>query len=71
MELVSVFPRHTLFPGAKHDDEDVLRYVLIFQVEIRSHEYPVAPAEVLDAPLLTRDRKLAKSTGHDARIEVI
>lgn len=31
----------------------------------------VALAEVLDAPLLTRDRKLAKSKGHHARIEVI
>ena len=31
----------------------------------------VALAEALDAPLLTRDRKLAKSTGHGARIEVV
>ena len=31
----------------------------------------VALAEALDVPLLTRDRKLANSTGHHARIEVI
>jgi predicted nucleic acid-binding protein len=31
----------------------------------------VALAEALDAPLLTRDRKLAKSKGHHARIEAI
>ena len=31
----------------------------------------IALAEVLDVPLLTRDRKLANSTGHHARIEVI
>ena len=31
----------------------------------------VALAEALDVPLLTRDRTLAKSTGHDARIELI
>lgn len=31
----------------------------------------VALAEALDAPLLTRDRKLAKSKGHRARIEAI
>ena len=31
----------------------------------------VALAEVLDVPLLTRDRKLANSSGHRARIEVI
>ena len=31
----------------------------------------VALAEALDVPLLTRDRKFAKSKGHQARIEVI
>jgi predicted nucleic acid-binding protein len=31
----------------------------------------VALAEALDAPLLTRDAKLAASTGHAARIELI
>ena len=31
----------------------------------------IALAEVLNAPFLTRDRKLAKSKGHQARIEVI
>ncbi len=31
----------------------------------------VALAEVLDAPLLTRDRRLAASPGHRARIEVV
>ena len=31
----------------------------------------VALAEVLDVPLLTRDRKLANSSGHRARIEVV
>lgn len=31
----------------------------------------VALAEALDAPLLTRDRRLAGATGHGARIEVV
>lgn len=31
----------------------------------------VALAEALDAPLLTRDRRLARSSGHSARIEFI
>lgn len=31
----------------------------------------VALAEVLGAPLLTRDRRLANSSGHRARIEVV
>ena len=30
----------------------------------------VALAEALDAPLLTRDRRLANSPGHTARIEL-
>jgi len=28
-------------------------------------------AEVLDAPLLTRDRRLAAAPGHHARIELV
>ncbi|MFQ5765031.1 MAG: type II toxin-antitoxin system VapC family toxin [Rhodospirillales bacterium] len=31
----------------------------------------VALAEALDAPLLTRDRWLAKAAGHEARIELV
>lgn len=31
----------------------------------------VALAELLDAPLITRDRRLARSSGHSARIEFI
>ena len=31
----------------------------------------VALAETLDAPLLTRDRRLANAPGHAARIEVV
>jgi predicted nucleic acid-binding protein len=31
----------------------------------------VALAEVLDAPLLTRDKRLAASSGHHARIELV
>jgi predicted nucleic acid-binding protein len=31
----------------------------------------VALAEILDAPLLTRDRRLAAASGHDARIELV
>jgi predicted nucleic acid-binding protein len=31
----------------------------------------VVLAEVLDAPLITRDRRLAASSGHEARIELI
>ena len=31
----------------------------------------IALAEVLDAPLVTRDRRLAETTGHDAEIELL
>ena len=31
----------------------------------------VALAEVLDAPLLTRDKRRAASAGHPARIELV
>jgi len=31
----------------------------------------VALAEVLDAPLLTRDRRLATAAGHRARVDVV
>jgi predicted nucleic acid-binding protein len=31
----------------------------------------VALAEGLDAPLVTRDRKLARAKGHRARVEVL
>jgi predicted nucleic acid-binding protein len=31
----------------------------------------VALAEVLDAPLVTRDRRLAAAAGHHARVELI
>lgn len=31
----------------------------------------VALAELYDCPLLTRDRRLASASGHDARIEVV
>jgi predicted nucleic acid-binding protein len=31
----------------------------------------VALAEALDAPLVTRDRRLAASSGHRARIELV
>jgi predicted nucleic acid-binding protein len=31
----------------------------------------VAVAETLDAPLLTRDRRMAAASGHHARIELI
>jgi predicted nucleic acid-binding protein len=31
----------------------------------------VALAELLDVPLITRDRRLARSSGHTARIEFI
>ena len=89
VELLSGFHKRALLPNAVHNDEDVVRDILIFPVEIHSYQYLVsriwelrhnitpydaayvALAEVLDAPLLTRDRKLARSTGHDARIEVI
>jgi len=31
----------------------------------------VALAEALDAPLLTRDQRLARAAGHDARVELL
>lgn len=89
LELLSVLRKQALYRGPRPKDEDVVRDLLIFPVELHSHEHflariwqlrhnitpydaaYVALAEVLDVPLLTRDRKLANSSGHRARIEVV
>ena len=61
-------------------DLDIVRYdheVLLPRVwELRKNVTAydgmyVALAEALDAPLLTADRRLARSRGHRARIEVV
>ena len=88
-ELLSVLRGHALLRGPRKEDEEVVRDILVFPVEIHSHEYLVsriwelrhniipyeaayiALAEILNAPLLTRDRKLAKTKSHHARIETI
>ena len=58
---------------------DVVRYphdALLPRVwELRTHVTPcdavyLALAEILDAPLITLDRRLARARGHGARVEV-
>jgi predicted nucleic acid-binding protein len=40
------------------------------QVSARDAAY-IALAEMIDAPLITHDRKLARASGHSARIELV
>jgi predicted nucleic acid-binding protein len=55
------FPHHALLPRVWSLRHNLTAYDAIY----------VALAETLDVPLLTHDRKLARSSGHGAMIELV
>lgn len=55
------YPHGILLPRAWEIRDNLTAYDAVY----------VALAEALDAPLLTRDRRLATAPGHQARIEVM
>jgi predicted nucleic acid-binding protein len=60
------------FPIARYPHHPFLRRIWDLRHNVTANDATyVALAEALAAPLLTRDAKLASSTGHDARIELI
>ena len=60
------------FPIARYPHHPFLSRIWELRHNVTAYDAAyVALAEALAAPLLTRDAKLASSTGHDARIELI
>lgn len=63
---------HRDFAIRRHGHEGLLRRVWDLRHTLTAYDAAyVALAEALDAPLLTSDRRLAASTGHQARIELV
>jgi predicted nucleic acid-binding protein len=59
------------FPLRRYPHDFLLPRVWLLRDNLSAYDAVyVALAEVLDAPLLTRDRRLAAAAGHRARIEV-
>ena len=60
------------FPIELHSHEPFLDRVWELRQNVSAYDAMyVALAELLDVPLITRDRRLARSSGHSARIEFI
>jgi len=60
------------FPVTRHSHRPLLQRVWSLRRNVTAYDgMYVALAELLDAPLITRDRRLARSSGHSARIEFI
>lgn len=60
------------FPIKRHSHELLLERVWALRQNVTAYDATyVALAELLDAPLITRDARLARSSGHTARIELI
>jgi predicted nucleic acid-binding protein len=55
------YPHDVLLPRVWELRHNLMAYDAVY----------VAPAEALDAPLLTRDRRLATATGHRARVDLV
>jgi len=58
---VALYPHEALLPAVWRLRRNLTAYDAVY----------VALAEVLDAPLLTLDRRLATAAGHDATIDLI
>lgn len=59
-------------PIERHSHEYLVRRIWDLRDNLTPYDAAyVALAELLDVPLLTRDAKLARTTGHTARIEYI
>lgn len=57
---------------ARYDHEPLLPRVWQLRENVTAYDgVYLALAEVLDAPLLTRDRRLARSSGHEAVVELV
>ncbi|HTT81214.1 MAG TPA: type II toxin-antitoxin system VapC family toxin [Stellaceae bacterium] len=60
------------FPMNRHPHVDLLPRIWQLRHNLSAYDAAyVALAETLDAPLVTRDRRLAASSGHRARIELL
>jgi predicted nucleic acid-binding protein len=60
------------FPVKRHSHELLLDRAWQLRRNVSAYDAMyVALAELLDVPLITRDRRLARSSGHTARIEFI
>jgi predicted nucleic acid-binding protein len=60
------------FPISLHSHEPLLDRAWALRQNVTAYDgMYVALAELLDVPLITRDRRLARSSGHTARIEFI
>ena len=60
------------FPMRRYPDDFLLPRVWDLRHNLTAYDAVyVALAEALDAPLLTRDRRLAAASGHRARIELV
>ena len=59
-------------PITRFDHEPLLERVWALKDNLTAYDATyVALAEALDAPLITRDKKLAAAPGHQATIEVV
>lgn len=60
------------FPLRRYAHDFLLQRVWDFRNNLTAYDAVyVALAEALDAPLVTRDRRLAAAAGHQARIELV
>jgi predicted nucleic acid-binding protein len=60
------------FPLSRYPHDFLLPRVWDLRANLTAYDAAyVALAEALDAPLLTRDHRLAAAPGHDARIELV
>ena len=59
------------FPLHRYPYDVLLPRVWELRHNLTAYAVYVALAEVLDAPLLTRDRRLAAAAGHRARVDLV
>ena len=60
------------FPVQRHPHRSLLARIWTLRNNLTVYDAAyVALAEALDAPLITRDRRLARSSGHRARVELV
>ena len=60
------------FPLTRYPHDDLLPRVWELRANLTAYDAAyVALAEALDAPLLTRDRRMAAASGHRAAVELI
>lgn len=60
------------FPIARYPHDPLLLRIWRLRTSLTAYDAAyVALAEALDAPVVTRDRRLARTTGHRARIEMV